>query len=346
MPLALNLRRVLAGVLLVATTSCGGGSTSPTSSAGPSDGSGPSGDASARVTLVGDGPVLEASLLGGRGAALPAAYVVAAGVQHAYVVGFGDAIGDQQVYHATSTDGRAWTIDPSPPFGGAEADFSPPGPVPTSLVQLADGSWAMYVWGTPVAGSDAAVIWRATADSAAGPWTMGAEPVLERGDAAAWDGAGIDFPSVVPADDGYLMLFSGVGSADRDAASIGVATSPDGVSWTKSPDPVMGPGLCGGFDERSVGLPRLLRTDAGYTVVYAGYTGDGFSLSVGLARSRDGLAWSCASPNPLFTGGDLPGSEGIHTIAVATDGATTHLLLESLIGGGSEVWLAELDVAD
>ena len=45
-----------------------------------------------------------------------------------------------------------------------------------------------------------------------------------------------------------------------------------------------------------------------------------------------------------MAGREVPGSEGIHTVAVAADGGTTHILLESLIGGGSEVWLGELDL--
>ncbi len=86
--------------------------------------------AATSIAVVSDAPVLEASDLGDGhyGAILSAAYFVADGLRHAYVVGFGDARGDQEVFHATSSDGLAWEIDENPPFEELGLELSPPAP--------------------------------------------------------------------------------------------------------------------------------------------------------------------------------------------------------------------------
>ncbi len=60
------------------------------------------------------------------------------------------------------------------------------------------------------------------------------------------------------------------------------------------------------------------------------------------SMSLDGTAWTCATAGPLSDGSDLPGSQGLHTFAVAAVGEPHKLLIESLTGDGSELWLAEL----
>jgi hypothetical protein len=42
----------------------------------------------------------------------------------------------------------------------------------------------------------------------------------------------------------------------------------------------------------------------------------------------------------------VPGGQGIHTFAAAADGSGVSLLVESLIEGGSELWLAHLGGAE
>ena len=51
-------------------------------------------------------------------------------------------------------------------------------------------------------------------------------------------------------------------------------------------------------------------------------------------------------PNPLLVAEDVPGGQGIHTIAAADVDGEVSVLIESLIDGGSEIWLGELQPAD
>ena len=98
--------------------------------------------------------MLEASDLGDGHytAILSAAYFVADGMRHAYVVGFADEPGDQEVFHVSSSDGLAWEIDEDPPFEQLGLELSRPGPIPGSVIQADDGTWVMYLWGIPAAG--------------------------------------------------------------------------------------------------------------------------------------------------------------------------------------------------
>lgn len=299
-----------------------------------------SGTAGSAIRLIGDGPVLNAADLDGKSAVLPGALVIVDGTYHAFLVGFGDAIGDQRPFHATSPDGVNWAVDEGDPLEGIGLELADPGAIPTSVLIETDGSWTMYIWGrSDPAGVRAASVWRATATAAAGPWVADPEPVLTPG-VDAWDSRDVDFPSVVRTADGYLMAYTGV--TDREIVHIGLATSTDGIAWTKLPEPIISPGHCGGFDDRSITIPRLIGTDAGYLIVYLAFASDSNDSAVGVSTSADGVTWTCASPVPLLERADVPGSERIHTIALAQGMGRPQLLVESLVDGGSELWLAEL----
>ncbi|HET7521409.1 MAG TPA: hypothetical protein VFK61_07715, partial [Candidatus Limnocylindria bacterium] len=176
-----------------------------------------------QVALVRQEPVMRASDLGEYGAILPSVYFMADGLRHAYFIGFGAERGDQTVFHATSPDGLDWTVDEADPFADLGLDLSPPGPIPGSVLQADDGGWLMYLWGTPAPLMRGGVIWRATADSPAGPWVADSEPAVDTGEPSAWDDLGLDFPAVVRTADGYLMLYGGVANADRESSRIGLA---------------------------------------------------------------------------------------------------------------------------
>jgi predicted GH43/DUF377 family glycosyl hydrolase len=202
----------------------------------------------------------------------------------------------------------------------------------------------MYLWAIRAPATRGGDLYRATAGDPAGPWTLNPEPTLRR-DVGGWDGAGLDFPSVVHTDDGYLMTYSGSSLAEPNQVSVGVATSPDGVTWTKEPEPVITPGLCGDFDARTINLPRLRPTDDGFLLYYLGQEWVELT-SVGVAESADGMSWTCASPEAVLTGTDIPGSVGIHTIAVAADAPGPEFLIESLETESSVLWLGEVVESD
>ena len=66
--------------------------------------------------------------------------------------------------------------------------------------------------------------------------------------------------------------------------------------------------------------------------------------AVGVAASTDHLIWSCANAAPALEASAIPGSQGIHTIAVAVDARGPEFLIESLGDGSSELWLGDVSM--
>jgi hypothetical protein len=120
-----------------------------------------------------------------------------------------------------------WTVADEPILrGGAAGSWDAGGLAWPSVVASTEG-WAMY-YSTFAANRRQGVIGRASSTDGVS-WTKDAEPVLEP--EATWEGTGLDRPRVVPVGEGYLMVY-----ADTDLIDRGVATSADGVTWTRDGD--------------------------------------------------------------------------------------------------------------
>jgi hypothetical protein len=333
--------------LLVAAVGCASPTGSPTASsdADSSSASGtPSAAAGVSIHILGDGPVLTGTDVDDDWL-LPGALTVVDGTYHLWGVAFAQETEESHGYYATSLDGMSWTVHPDDPLASFGIDLSYPGPLPGSVLREADGRWVMYAWGTPAPMLRGSVLYRATAAAPEGPWTAVSEPILAGTD-DAWDDSYVDFPSVIANDDGYLMLYSGGSFMVPGRSAIGLATSADGFTWTKLPDPVLEPGLCGEFDSRSVAIPRFRVVAEELLVLYVGLTRDTSAPSVvGAALSPDGQSWTCASPVPAMTDADLPDSQGIHSFAVAATAAGPEVLAESLGDVSSSLWFGDIDLS-
>jgi hypothetical protein len=312
----------------------------------------PDGTRAPRVELLGNAPVFDPADAIGYGFVLPGAGSVASDATHAWVVGFGEARGDQELIHLTSaTGGTDWQVADRRVEEEIGLELLPPGPIPSTVLPADDGGeWLLYFSASPRGGVDGADIWRATAPGPDGPWTADSEPVLARSDVPTEDGTlptQVDFPAVVRTAEGYLMLFGW--SPSGATTLIRSATSNDGITWTVPDEPAIDLGHCGGFDTRSVAMPRLAALPGGgWTALYGGFGEDAdASMAIGLVHSADGVAWSCASAEPILEVGDIPGSDRLHSYALlASEEARPRLLVESLVGERSELWLAELHSTD
>jgi hypothetical protein len=307
---------------------------------GPSVGMGsaPSAPAS-RLAVDGDVPVvahddLDATWL------LSGAAVTTSDAHHLFpLVWLTDDDQHPRILHLTSSDARTWRAAPDAvvPEAG-ELELAWPGPVPSSVLVEPDGGWAMYGSGR-LAGSERPVAWRAVADVPGGPWRLGDLAVLQPGDAAAWDGRQLDHPSVVVHGDGYLMAYGGASYADRNAGGIGFASSPDGITWTRTDAEPLLPGACD-VPSRSLTEPHLAIEGDRLVLLFGAMEVDGDRMVVLRATSDDGVGWRCDAANPVLTPDDFPPSEGLHSmVALEVDGAPA-LLVETLGDGASDLWLA------
>jgi hypothetical protein len=290
------------------------------------------------ITLVSDGPVVEGGE--GCGATLPAAYFANDEGQHLYMVCFGDLPGDQEIRYGQSPDGASWAFQDQPePLRNLPIEFSPPGAVPGDVISVGD-EWVMYFWGVPFPQRDGAQIYRATSADPGGPWVADPEPVVPVGGPGEVDDLGIDFPSVVESDDGFLMLYGANGGDRPHAARILAATSADGITWEKH-GRVIEPEACGGDAMDYVAIPRLFVVDDGFLVLTL------LGNDIAALRSTDGLTWECIGDGPVFEAPEIAGSERVHTIAAAQDDSGIHVLIEALFTPEGEsvysnLWLAEV----
>jgi hypothetical protein len=103
---------------------------------------------------------------------------------------------------------------------------------------------------------------------------------------------------------GYRLWYTGWSGAHEPASAgvvrdvgfaIGLATSPDGVTWTKRPgnagaSAVLAPGAAGEPDARGAGQPCVLRDGAVLRMWYECFDGARWRLCS--AASTDGMAWT------------------------------------------------------
>jgi len=125
-------------------------------------------------------------------------------------------------------------------------------------------------------------------------WDVLPSPVLRRGPPGDWDSVDALNPSIVRRGGVYFNLYSGF---DGETWHTGLATSSDGVSWTKhgrvlSPEPQ---GWEGGYIAAN-GSAAVFRGEFFY------WYQAGDPPRIGLARSPDGRRWSKA-PRPVLQTG-------------------------------------------
>jgi hypothetical protein len=259
---------------------------------------------------------------------------------HAYIIGFRENQAEVMVMTWGSGDSRVTSADPG--VDELELDLQHPGPMPTSVTQMRDGSWAMYGFGVPAAAGSTPIMWRAVSDSPTGPWR---DPsiVYEVGGPGSWDGAWIDFPTVFVSEEGVSMLYEGASDAEPNTSHLGVATSADGISWERPEAPTMSPEQCG--EVISIRMPRLLPVEEDWLLAFSGIVGRDEEPPIRVASGQDPLDPSCDGAEVALSVDDLPSSGGIHSHALVRTATGPALLVESLdeSATGSSVWLVPLE---
>ncbi len=299
-----------------------------------------------RFSVVVDAPVIEPEDYGAD-YLLPGAAVAHEEIFHLFPVAFSqDATEAPRVLHLTSEDGRTWTGDPSESLLDDFAiELDRIGAVPSSVFVADDGTWVMYGSGRLPGGTDP-IVWRATAPSGDGPWTANPDPVLLP-DREGWDSAITDHPSVLPTDDGYIMGYGGAGAAAPNRNRVGLATSTDGVTWSRTAasldgaddDVALGPSACG-VDARSMFEPHLVATDDGHLLlVGVMLAGERDAMEILAATSSDATHWTCAAGEDALASDDFPGAPSLHSFAAVEDDGATLVLVEVLGEASSAIWL-------
>ncbi len=287
----------------------------------------------------------------------PGWMIVHGGTLHMFRNSFSAWPGDSVTHLLTSTDGGAtWTERPDPVWTNEDVPFGDGGNAFFMTGHVADdGTWSAYyyVYNGPTSRGE---IGRATAPAPAGPWTSDPQPAIEPGPDGTWDEVNVGEPEVAVTEAGWFLWYSGRG--DDGTTSIGLATSEDGVMWTKHDDPMTteapfaesDPVLTGDevWDGGSVGCPQVLVADDGSFVMQfdsatRGTHALGVAVSGGIVA---GVEWSKAALNPIVTTELSPNRAPTWQSALVGDADAPTLFLEiGAASTGTAVHRLDLDLS-
>lgn len=117
-------------------------------------------------------------------------------------------------------------------------------------------------------------------------------PLFDRGEFGEWDSQGVRDPMAINDGTEFKLYYTGY---DGSTYRIGLATSMDGLTWTRVPNnPVLSIGQPGEWDSMGIRHPFVFYDGDYYFMYYSGYAGIGAygpGYSIGLAISTDGYNW-------------------------------------------------------
>ena len=274
----------------------------------------------------------------------PGAIVFHDGLFHMFYNGFNGWPAPVQIGYATSPDGYTWTKQGDVPvLETKQVSYAKVAALASSVIVDKDGTWVMYFYtyeGYLSPGSPGR-IGRATAAKPTGPWTVDSTPVLEPGGAGTWDEQRVDVPSVIRTDTGYVMYYGG--SDAKNNLMIGMATSTDGINWTKYKDtspasdtrfaestPILRAGEKGSWDANLVHQPRVVLTPDGWVMLYRTVKfGTPSTIALGYATSTDGKSWTKATGNPILKASEILSKRGFWFTGLAYNAGKYYLYVEA-----------------
>ena len=256
-----------------------------------------------------------------------------------YAQGGTDHIG--RIGLAISPDGGKWDK-----HGNGLPVFEPTGTdtfdshfLDTPCIEKVGDTYYLYYMGMRSNNTPGAAIGAATSTDLI-HWTrVSAEPVLTPGEPEDWDGLWVESPTVRVLDGKFFMWYTGVGG--NWLPQVGLATSSDGVHWTKSPkNPVLGGGSGSAWDDFTGAVPVVIRKGGAFQMFFAGISKAEVAQKLntpklGLAISNDGVTWKKYSGNPIITAGNTYGQPaGPYNLGAVFDEAPQRYMVRYETGSG------------
>ena len=211
-----------------------------------------------------------------------------------------------------------------------------------AVVRTQDGRWHMWFTGQTEKRSS---IGYAQSDDGWSWDLMTESPVLEAG--CEWEKAAVMAPCVLVDQDGTLKMWYAAGE-QYEPDAIGLATSTDGINWTKhGSNPIFEPRPDLQWERAKVTAPSVVRIDDWYYLFYIGFEDIG-TARIGVARSRDGIRdWQRMIANPIVAPERRAWDRtATYRPAVVHHAGRWYLWYNGRSGRREQIGLATLDAAD
>jgi len=162
-------------------------------------------------------------------------------------------------------------------------------------------------------------------------WSQLSAPVLEPGPHGAWDSSSVALGSILWNGTFFMMWYRGSNPTAFASGAVGLATSKDGVSWTKSSrNPVL---TATPIDQGYIASPYVIRLGLTYNMWYTAKNVNTTQYtSILYATSFDGFKWS-KWPHPVFLASSDPAawdSGSVYSPSVYFNGTTFWLWYSGL----------------
>lgn len=194
---------------------------------------------------------------------------------------------------AESTDGIEWLKEDDNPLlvAGDSGEWDSQYRGQVAILKEASGYKMWY------AGSDggARQVGYATSTDGVNWETHAGNPVLATGSPGSWDDTITSGPAIIKDGGLYKMWYHGCNS-NYTACSIGYATSPNGVDWTKYANNPVLIGSADSWDSAILTSPAVIKNGNTYLMWYTG-----LGPEIGLATSPDGIQWTNYPGNPVIS---------------------------------------------
>jgi predicted GH43/DUF377 family glycosyl hydrolase len=213
------------------------------------------------------------------------------------------------VGYATSSDGLNWTkypgnpiMIPSEPWEGGHNGFV--GETSPATVLKEDGIYKM--WYHSINASKVRQIGYATSTDAINWSKYRGNPTLRPGSPGAWDSGGIGEPTVIKVGSIFYMYYM----RTIEKHGIGLATSPDGIYWTKySDNPILTVGKPGSWDGGAMQIGGVVHEGNMFHMWFRARDAQ-WNFAIGYAWSVDGKGWAKSPKNPILSKPNPPIRKG------------------------------------
>ena len=215
-----------------------------------------------------------------------------------------------EVHVFRSDDGLVWEPASTEPVIAFADTGAPAASFLRSVLAEPDGTWTAFFYSYGGSGTRTPLsVGRASAPALAGPWSVDPAPVFGVG--SGWDSGEIATPNVLRTDTGYVMFYTG-GPGDG-ITGIGRAESTDGITWERAEEPVLeGTGDSADWDGARVSQPNVIALESGFAMLHKGNSTTGFGQRHGIAcaASLDSDAtWERVGAEPIVDPALVPGGD-------------------------------------